>query len=286
MLRDTVLKMINGTPWINLSQGEQTEIIGTLDRIFSHKQIDGSLENLSETELARVVKVLNDYDTILKLHENDTAKTVNWILETLNQISASKLKNVSWESLSKEEQVEIIEEYEEYLNLDEKAQARFYALLSKHAPIWTFHHEQYPQPDTNRQKEFIIAYCEASRDLQQIYLTNSDPAADLKALIEKNRAALFKHGFIIKEFFKEHENKCAVFTIVIEHEKSGQYSISNMRLRKDSYSSLPPQNDPWVLRLRRMVLEGMLGLASRNNAVEPNALTKMESSMKFQALEL
>lgn len=108
-------------------------------------------------------------------------------------------------------------------------------------------------------KEFFMTLAEATKEgLSGIYLTNSDPEADYKALIEKNRLVLDKFGLSFSHKISPEENGVFILTTELRHRDSGQYEMSMLPIRdlKNTYF------------MQRLLCEGLLGVSSKNDAIE------------------
>ncbi|HEX2977879.1 MAG TPA: PD-(D/E)XK nuclease family protein [Candidatus Babeliales bacterium] len=101
-----------------------------------------------------------------------------------------------------------------------------------------------------------------------IILTNTDPEADYKALVEKNSNILIKQGLSIEQTIDKHEDGSVKITLVLAHSQSGQYRTSQIVLPKEKNKNPLEQNSPQVFLFRRILHEMLIGVASSNDATE------------------
>lgn len=117
--------------------------------------------------------------------------------------------------------------------------------------------------------EFYKALFAAQKDgFVSITLTNSDPEADYKALEFYNLPILKKHNLFIEykvERFKDDTFKIA---LLLSHKPSGQFVKSESLLRRDKYQRPILADSADGFYVKRTLLEGLLGIASYNDAKE------------------
>jgi hypothetical protein len=114
----------------------------------------------------------------------------------------------------------------------------------------------------NRKKELFLALAQAE-NLSGIFLTNTDPEADWYAIVEKNKQILKQYNLSIIDQTDKLKNGYIKVEVILLHEKSGQNIKSEISLNNNL-----EVDSPDVFLFRRILYEGLLGIASSNNAIE------------------
>jgi hypothetical protein len=118
-------------------------------------------------------------------------------------------------------------------------------------------------------KELTIAIIKAKKDgVGGICLTNNDPKADWAAVTEKNRKVLSKYDIEVIEHIDKQKNGYIRIETILRHKKSEQYIKSENILKQDKYGRPLETTSPGIFMIRRMAYEGLLGIASSNDAIE------------------
>jgi hypothetical protein len=133
--------------------------------------------------------------------------------------------------------------------------------------------------------KLIEALMQAKRDnrIGGIILTNTDSEADYNALVAKNRAALRDYNVCMESTITKSEDGSIHIECIIRHLPSSQFKRSKTILRNEINRNPLEVNSPEVFFHCRDLYEGLLGIASSNNAIEAELFGPQRKHQEIKA---